>query len=122
MTTTLESTLTASIDELNALIRDRKLVEGIERFYADEVVMAESGTQSMTGKIANRERERAFVTGLTRWEPTLHSSAVDEHRGVAYNHWTIPFTHTEYGSGVLEQIAVQQWKDGRIVHEAFYKL
>lgn len=122
MTTTIEQTLTSSVAELNELIRRRQLVEGIERFYADDVVMLESSSQSTAGKAANRDRERAFVSGLSRWDATLRSSIVDEQRGLAFNHWTISFEHADFGSGVLEQIARQEWRDGRIVREAFYKL
>jgi len=122
MNTTLIHTTAAAVDELNQLIRERKLVEGIDSFYADDVVMTESASQSMSGKAANRERERAFVAGLTRWDATLKATAIDEQRGVALNQWTIAFTHSEFGSGVLDQIAVQQWDEGRIVREAFYKL
>ncbi|HEX6177374.1 MAG TPA: nuclear transport factor 2 family protein, partial [Thermoanaerobaculia bacterium] len=102
--------------------REKKLAEGIERFYADDVEMFESAGESTKGKNANIERERAFESGLTRWDAQLHSSAVDETRGIAYNHWTINFDHAQFGRGVLEQIAVQQWRDGKIVREAFYKL
>jgi hypothetical protein len=114
--------LRTSVEELNRLVAGRKLVEGIERFYADDVVMAESFTQSTTGKDANREREQAFVDGLTRWDATLHESVVDENRGIALNRWTIEYEHTQYGPGVLRQIAAQTWQDGKVVHEVFYKM
>ena len=115
-------TLKNAVSELNELVVDRKLVEGIDRFYADDVVMDESASQSTAGKEANRERERVFVDGLTRWEATLNDSIVDEQRGLALNRWTIEFDHKQFGSGVLRQIAAQTWRDGRIVHEAFYKI
>lgn len=108
--------------ELNELVRQKKLVEGIERYYDDEVVMIESSSQTTVGKSANLERERAFEAGLTRWEAKLHASIVDDERHLAFNHWTIHYDHEQYGSGVLEQIAVQQWRHGKIVREAFYKL
>jgi SnoaL-like protein len=110
-----------TVAELNRLVADKKLVEGIDRFYADDVVMAESSAQSTTGKAANRERERAFVDGLTKWSATLHDTVVDEERGLALNRWTIEFDHRQFGAGVLRQIAAQTWRDGQIVHEAFYK-
>ena len=112
----------SSVAELNRLVASKQLLEGIDRYYADDVVMAESSSQATTGKEANRERERAFVDGLTKWDATLHESVVDEKQGLALNRWTIAFQHREFGEGVLKQIAAQQWRDGKIVHEAFYKL
>lgn len=114
--------LTSAVAELNRLIAGKKLVEGIERFYDDDVVMIESASQKTAGKAANRERERAFVDGLTKWNATLHDSVIDERRGIALNRWTIEYDHGQFGSGVLRQIAAQQWRDGRIVEETFYKI
>ncbi|HSP16369.1 MAG TPA: nuclear transport factor 2 family protein [Thermoanaerobaculia bacterium] len=116
------ATLASAVAELNRLIAGRKLVEGIDRFYDDNVVMTESASQSTAGKAANRERERVFVDGLTKWNATLHDTVIDETRGVALSRWTIEYDHTQFGAGVLRQIAAQQWRDGRIVEESFYKV
>ncbi|HEX8170345.1 MAG TPA: nuclear transport factor 2 family protein [Thermoanaerobaculia bacterium] len=111
-----------AVNELNALVRDKRLVEGIERFYADEVVMEESSSQAMEGRIANRDRERVFQDGLTRWDARLESSVVDEESGLAFNRWTIEYDHSTFGPGVLRQVAAQQWRDGKVVRETFYKI
>lgn len=111
-----------AVRELNELIVNKQLVHGIERFYADDVVMVEGGGAATAGKDANRERERLFEGGLTRWEPKLVASAVDETSGTALNEWILDFTHDQWGSAQQRQVAVQKWQDGRIVHEAFYKL
>lgn len=114
--------LEAQVKQLNQLIVDRKLVDAIDHFYADDVVMSESLSQAMSGKEANRARERAFVDGLTAWDARLLSSAIDEANGTALNEWILDFNHTEYGAAKLHQVAVQRWRDGRVVSEAFYKL
>jgi hypothetical protein len=111
-----------AVAELNRLVAGRKLVEGLDRFYDSEVVMIESSAQATRGKDANREREKKFVDGLTKWNATLHESVVDESKGLALNRWTIEFEHKEFGAAVLRQIAAQQWRDGKIVEEAFYKI
>lgn len=114
--------LALSVRQLNQLIAERKLVEGIENFYAEGVAMVEAGGEPMVGKEANRERERAFEGGLTRWDARLLSSAVDETTGTALNEWILDYEHAQWGGGTMRQVAVQKWRDGRIVHEAFYKL
>ncbi|HYH08176.1 MAG TPA: nuclear transport factor 2 family protein [Thermoanaerobaculia bacterium] len=114
--------LNESVRALNELILQKQLVHGIDRFYADDVVMIEGGGETMAGKDANRERERAFEGGLTRWEPKLVASAVDETSGTALNEWILDYSHEQWGSAQMRQVAVQKWRDGRIVHESFYKL
>jgi hypothetical protein len=114
--------LALNVKKLNELVEQKRLVDGIEAFYADDVAMVESGGQPMIGKDANRAREEAFQRGLRTWEAKLLASAVDETRGTALNQWSIDFEHEEWGAGTLRQVAVQQWRDGRIVHEAFYKI
>ncbi|HVG25628.1 MAG TPA: nuclear transport factor 2 family protein [Thermoanaerobaculia bacterium] len=114
--------LEQQVRELNDLVAAGQLVEGIDRYYADDVEMAESAAQSMRGKEANRARELAFQTGLTRWDAQLLSSAVDDAKGTALNQWAIDYSHAEWGDGTLRQVAVQQWRDGRVVRESFYKM
>lgn len=114
--------LTQSVQQLNALVIDKQLVHGIDRFYADDVVMVEAGGEPMAGKEANRAREEVFEGGLTKWTARLHSSAVDESTSTALNEWTLDFEHAQYGAGTMRQVSVQKWRDGWIVHEAFYKL
>ena len=113
--------LALSVKQLNQLIEQKRLVDGIEAFYADDVAMAEAGAEPMVGKDANRAREEAFQGGLTKWDARLVASAVDETTGTALNQWLIDFEHAQWGPGTLNQVAVQQWRDGRIVRESFYK-
>ncbi len=121
-TTQTSSALSLSVQQLNRMIEQRQILEAFDRYYAPDVVMVEAGGEPMTGYDANRSRETAFVGGLTKWNARLHSSAVDEITGTALNQWTIEFDHEQYGAATLVQVAVQQWRDGRIVHESFYKL
>lgn len=114
--------LELSVKKLNELIEQKRLVDGIETFYADDVAMVEAGGTPMVGKQANRDRERVFEGGLKRWDATLVASAVDESTGTALNQWLIDYEHEQWGPGTLNQVAVQRWRDGRIVHEAFYKI
>ena len=113
--------LSESVDHLNELIVQRKLVDGIDIFYADDVAMVEAGGEPMIGRDANRERERAFEEGLTAWNAHLLASAVDESTGTAFNEWVIDYDHAAWGAGTLRQVAVQKWRDGQIVREVFYK-
>ena len=123
MTTTTIHVTPDAVTDLNTLVANREtILTAFERYYADDVTMHESSAGTTAGKHENREREQQFVSGLTKWNATLLGSAVDSERGLAFNRWHIEFEHTAFGAGVLRQIAAQQWRDGKIVNESFYKL
>ncbi|MDQ3282798.1 MAG: nuclear transport factor 2 family protein [Acidobacteriota bacterium] len=111
-----------SVQQLNEMVANKQILEAFEQFYSDDITMVESGGEPMAGKEANRERERAFVGGLTKWDAQLLSSAVDEATGTALNEWVLTYDHSGWGAATMRQVAVQRWRDGRIVHESFYKL
>jgi hypothetical protein len=123
MTTATLTSLQTAVDELNALIIDRQILEAMDRFYGDDIVMIE-GVLNMTttGKAANEAREKDFVENLTSWDAKLISSVVDEKQELAFSEWVLTYNHKQWGDIVSKQVSVQRWRDGVIVHEAFYKL
>jgi hypothetical protein len=40
--------------------------------------------------------------------------------GVSVSEWFFDYTHKDFGSRTYTQLAVQRWKDGKIVEEKFY--
>jgi hypothetical protein len=114
--------LELSVRQLNEMIAKKQIVDAFQQFYGDDVVMVEAGGEPMVGKAQNLERERAFENGLTQWDARLVSSAIDEANGTALNEWVLTWNHSAWGAVTARQVAVQRWRDGRIVHESFYKL
>lgn len=112
------STVKHNINHLNQLILEGKAMEGFELYYDDDVVMQENETQPIIGKAANRERERDFF-GRTRFHHV-------EVLGVTYGDnltsviWHFDYTHPDWGVRNYTQVAVQHWKDGKIVKEQFF--
>jgi len=114
--------LELSVRQLNEMIEKKQIVDAFQKFYGEDVVMIESGGEAMIGKSANLARESAFEQGLTQWDAKLVSSAIDEKNGTALNEWILTWNHSAWGAVTARQVAVQRWRDGQIVHEAFYKL
>ena len=114
------SDLRTKIDDLNAHILRGEILEAFEKYYAEGCVMQEGAEDPIEGKDANREREKAFVGGLTELRAAeLKNVAVGD--GVTMTEWHFDYTHSEWGDVKYDQIAVQQWENGKIVHERFYK-
>jgi hypothetical protein len=119
MTTTSTMPSVAQLDrELNDLVREGRFLDGLERFYAEDVAMQENGAAPTVGKAANRERERQFVESIAQFhEARLLGAAVQGDR--SYSEWVLDVT---LQSGVrlrLEQVAARQWRDGQVAQERF---
>ena len=41
--------------------------------------------------------------------------------GVSMVEWHFDYVHKDWGHQKYDQVAVQRWQDGQIIHERFYK-
>ena len=102
-------------------VQNGTALDAFEKYYAEDVTMIlEDGTE-VEGKDANRKRENEFfdsveafngmeVVGITANEKTKQTS-VESWMDVTF----------EGGNRMkLEQVATQDWEDGKIVRERFY--
>lgn len=108
-------------DDVQAVIdgiRKGEILETFDRWYADDVVMSENGEDERVGKMPNRAYEEAFVKGVTFHGASVGEVLVDGDRSAV--EWTFDLT-PKGGSRVQQrQVALQVWRDGRIVRETFY--
>jgi hypothetical protein len=111
--------LKTKVDQLNQMVLEGKILDAFEKFYADDVVMQDNDYPARVGKEMNRQAEEAFVNGLTefRGARVLNTIVSDD---IAATEWWFDYTHKDYGSRNYRQLAVQRWKNGRIVEEKFY--
>lgn len=111
--------LRTNVDQLNQMILEGKILDAFEKFYADDVVMQDNNYPARDGKDLNRQYEEAFVNGLTEFrDAKVISTLVSD--DMAVTEWWFDYTHKDYGVRNYRQLAVQRWKDGRIVEEKFY--
>ncbi len=111
--------LRTNVDQLNQMILEGKILEGFEKFYADDVVMQDNNYPARDGKEVNRQFEEAFVNGLTefRGAKVIDTIISDD---LAVVEWWFDYTHKDFGVRNYTQLAVQRWKNGKIVEEKFY--
>ncbi len=111
--------LKQNVEQLNQMILEGKILDAFEKFYAEEVVMQDNDYPARVGKEINRSYEEAFVNGLTefRGAKVLNTLLSDD---LAVTEWFFDYTHKDYGTRTYRQLAVQRWKDGKIVEEKFY--
>lgn len=115
----MKNTLKEKIDELNSLIVQGKAMEGFEKFYDPDVVMQENEMEPIEGKEKNRQREEQFFANVTEFR-TARPLNVAIGDPCTMVEWHLDYTHKEWGVRNYKQVAVQEWKNGKIVKETFY--
>lgn len=108
-----------SLNELNELVLQGKIMEAFEKYYHEDIIMQENSQPATVGKNANREREKDFVKNLGEFRSASVSglSATDD---LSFVIWDFDYTHNEWGERKYSQVSVQRWKDNQIIHEQFY--
>lgn len=111
---------TAKLDaELNQKVLSGQALEAFEEFYAEDVIMIEGNGERHEGKDANRTREQEFFASVEEVHAfELLGSATSGNR--SYSEWLMDVTLKGMGRVKMEQAAVRDWRDGKVVKERFY--
>ena len=114
------STIKEQVEALNARILQGDILGAFEEYYDDQVVMQDNLGPLREGKLTCREFEESFVNNLTAFRgAAVKNVMVSEEAGVAAVEWDFDYSHAEWGDRKYTQVAVQQWKDGKIISERF---
>jgi ketosteroid isomerase-like protein len=117
----MNTTLKARVDDLVNHIQQGKILEAMNEFYAPDVAMQENNNPPVTGLDANVEREKQFLASVKEWHRTdIHSVAVDEAKSKTLVQYAFDFVNTAGQPVHYDQVAVQTWRNGKIVQERFY--
>lgn len=107
------------IHELLDYIRSGRIIDAMEEFYADDVVMEEPIYGKTVGLSANLERERQFVESVKEFRD-FKAEKVGVGDGVSFYENVMDWVGVDGTDYHAEQTVVAEWKDGKIVHERFY--
>jgi len=113
------SNLLEKINEMNSMILQGKALEAFDKYYHEDVVMQENENTPVIGKLANRSREEEFFGAITEFRGAQPLKVtVGENTTIV--EWHYDYTHKDWGVRNFDQVAVQEWKDGKIIREKFY--
>jgi len=108
------------INELLEYIRSGRIMEAMEEFYADDVVMTEPMYGATNGLKANLEREQKFVDSVAEFKGFESPVVAIEGDTSVYEN-VMDWVGTDGKDYHVEQVVVAKWNgDGKIVHERFY--
>jgi hypothetical protein len=109
------------VNDLLAMVGKGQMLEAFEKYYAEDVVMQENNEPPRVGKKVNREFEIQFLGSIEAMHGgDVKNIAINEKTGVAMIQSWMDVTMKGAGRYQMEEVAVQQWKNGKIVHEKFY--
>ena len=113
--------LQEAIQDINHLIQNGGLYDAIDKYHHPEIQVYEKDQLVAGSRDENVAREKDFLGGVSEWrEARILDVAVGEH--TTMTEWHLDFVHEVYGHKKGNQIAVQEWKDGKVVREQFYSL
>jgi ketosteroid isomerase-like protein len=116
---TASTDLRAAFEEIKTLVLNGQAMEAFEKYYGDDVVMQENDNPPTLGKEANRQREQEFFSKITEFRG-LELKSVAFGDDVIISEWFADYTHADWGKRTYQQVAVQKWQNGKVLHERFY--
>jgi hypothetical protein len=100
-----------------SLVESGCFVEALQRFYHPAAIVWENQQKSRVGLDALIENEHLVLNAFSEVNGRARQVVVDGDQ-VAI-HWHFEFTN-DAARVSLDEVALQQWADGKIVHERFY--
>lgn len=103
------------------LLSQGKMMDAFEKYYAEDIVMQENNEEPRVGKEANRKFEIEFMSSLEEvHDQQVKNVAINAETGVVFIQGYMDATFKGVGRAPMEEVQVQTWKDGQIVHEKFF--
>ena len=103
--------------DLISLVEKGQMLEAMTRYYAENVAMQENVSPPTVGFAENYAREAAFYGSLEALKFNLVSVLVEDDRAVI--NWVFDYTMAGGTKYRMDEIAIQSWRDGKIVHERY---
>ena len=122
----METTSTKSVQEavqhLISQIQLGNILSVFEELYDEDIVMIEADGSARSGKALNRQSEEQFVGSVEAvHRAEVLSVNVNEEAQTSAVEWVFEFTFKgQTQRTVMNQVAVQYWKDAKIIREKFY--
>jgi len=109
------------IEDVYQHVQNGTALDAFEKYYADNVTMILEDGTAVEGKDANRKRENEFFDSVESFNgmEVVGITANEETGKTSVESW-MDVTFNGGNRMKLEQVATQDWEDGKIVRERFY--
>ncbi|MEM9325935.1 MAG: nuclear transport factor 2 family protein [Bacteroidota bacterium] len=116
-------TLRDKTKDIYSLIGQGQLLEAFDKYYGEDVVMTEPrGTRE--GKSTCRQYEEQFLSSVQEFHglevKSIAADQQDDDNGMVFHETSMDVTFKDGNRVQMDQVGVQKWENGHIVHERFY--
>jgi len=119
MNTPTTITLQDRLEDLFSYIREGRILDAINEFYAEDAVMQENNLPPTVGREANLEREKQFLSTIQEWQ-RFDVTAKGVGEDVTFYETVMDWVTTDGTQVHVEQVVVAKWQDGKIINERYY--
>lgn len=103
------------------LLSKGQMMDAFEKYYAEDVVMQENNEEPRVGKDVNRKFEIDYMSAIEEVHGSeVKNVAINSKTGTVFIQAAMDATFKGAGRTTMEEVQVQTWKDGQIVHEKFF--
>lgn len=114
-----EQEIQTAVAELADLTVQGKSIDAFEKFYADDLDKTDVDGVVVNSKAANRQAGLDLISKITAVRDfSCRGTVVSGNR--AFVIWHVDFDHADLGPTVFNEVAIQDWQDGKIVRERFF--
>ena len=107
------------LTDLFVYIREGRIIDAMNEFYAEDVVMQENLESPTIGREANIEREKQFLSMVKEWKG-FQVISQGSGQDVTFYETVMDWVATDNTLVHVEQVVVAKWQNGKIIHERFY--
>ena len=105
--------------DVNNLTKQGKIIDSIDKHYAENCVFTEVDGSGRQSKKEQREHLTSFFESLKSFDgATLHGQSVGD--DVSMSEWTFNMTGGDGEKIVWNEVLVRRWDDDKIVAEKYY--
>ena len=117
-------TLLEHATRLQEMAAGPDILDAVDTYYADDVTIVEANGDTFHGRETQKERVREFLSTVAEMHDggigAIAANETAPGTGVALVEAWSDMTMKEGGRMKMEEVAVQRWEDGKVVHERFY--
>ena len=111
--------LIQNISDLNDMIMQGAYMEAFEAFYDENVIMQLNDNTPVVGKELNRASKETQVNNIIDFKSAKPLKVTVGEQSTMVE-WHMNYVHRLHGEKCYTQVAVQDWRAGKIIKEKLY--